>query len=491
MPNRPDLPTLLRDAVPPPPPVDLVDLRRRATKLRRRRRGFSALAAATVVAVAVVGAAALQPSPPESSVTTATDPPAVPAEVLERLPLDARTVTSAPDGSLWALAPAPTGGVAVHQVDPVSGKSIRSIEINGPASFLEFGLGHLWVGGGGDGAEPDGRLAVIEPTTGTIIAEEEVESGGPYGFAFSDDAAWITTGAAGDVWRITFDRSPLRRESLHLGGQTNNIVVLENGQVWVHEYIGRRVVRVDPARVEIGEQLAWAGIPLTRSGGSRAWALDPEGRVVEVDLAKIEESGAPAVVQTVPTSMRFPAVEAVGDHLWVHRDGIERWALPIQPGAVPVTTNGRDVYSLTEVGGTAWFVAGGGSGGLWRWRPPAPPAVTSNPLTTAEDSRAGKLLVFLHNEASADDLDQIREQLERHPATRGITYLDHAAAHAEFAQMFKDQPDLVRRTTPEELPRSFQVVPSSVASANAIAQAVKGLPGVKELVCPTGRPCEP
>jgi streptogramin lyase len=495
MPDSLDLSTLLRDAAGEPAQLDLVEVRQRVVKRRRRRHSLIGALATVAVAIGLAAATNLKNTSQESRITTVPDTigEGTP-ELLERLPLDAKNVASAPDGSVWALAPAETGGFAVHEVDAVSGRSVRSIELPGSATFLEFGLGHLWIGVGGDGAEPDGHLWVIEPTTGTIIADERIDGGGPNDFAFSDDAAWVTTGAAGDVWKLAFDRGPLQKESLHLGGQTDNIVVLDNGDVWTRDYIGGRIVRIDPERVVLAQEIAWAGAPLAPSGQSRVWALDPDGRVVEVDLGRIE-GDHPTVVQTVPTEMRYPSVVATNTHLWVHRDGVERWSIPVASGAKPATTDARDVYFLRDLDGTAWFVSGGGGGGLWRWRPASVPTATGAPsgvrAVDPAPSREGKLVVFVENDASAEDLAAIRAKLEAHPATVRVVYLDHDAAHREFAEMFKDQPSLVARTTAEELPRSFHVVPTSESSAPAIARSLAGLTGVKEVICPNSGRCQP
>jgi cell division protein FtsX len=106
------------------------------------------------------------------------------------------------------------------------------------------------------------------------------------------------------------------------------------------------------------------------------------------------------------------------------------------------------------------------------------------PRPSAVPSREGMLIVFLEDDASAEVVAAIRKRLEQHAGAGGVMFVDHDDAHAEFAAMFKDEPDMVRKTSPAELPRSLRVKTNDAQNERALAEAVTGMEGVKDVVCP-------
>ena len=105
------------------------------------------------------------------------------------------------------------------------------------------------------------------------------------------------------------------------------------------------------------------------------------------------------------------------------------------------------------------------------------------PVPTTPATRAGMLIVFLDDDASQEAIDAVRDRLEGHVGVGNVTYFTHEEAHAEFVAMFKDQPDMVSKTSPAELPRSLRVKPDGRDDELAIANAVSAMDGVKEVIC--------
>jgi cell division transport system permease protein len=61
-----------------------------------------------------------------------------------------------------------------------------------------------------------------------------------------------------------------------------------------------------------------------------------------------------------------------------------------------------------------------------------------------------------------------------------VTFFDQEQAYQEFSEMFADSPDMVETVTPDILPPSFRVVPTStdLASVEELVQQYESQPGV-------------
>lgn len=116
-------------------------------------------------------------------------------------------------------------------------------------------------------------------------------------------------------------------------------------------------------------------------------------------------------------------------------------------------------------------------------------ALASDPRAIATAAREGKLLVFLEIDATPAQLDTIRSRLAGHPDSQRVDFMDRAAAYEEFRALFADDEDLLTKTDPDQLPESYRVTPTAASRASSIAASVRGLAGVKELVCPGSKAC--
>ncbi|HEV8295682.1 MAG TPA: permease-like cell division protein FtsX [Acidimicrobiales bacterium] len=93
------------------------------------------------------------------------------------------------------------------------------------------------------------------------------------------------------------------------------------------------------------------------------------------------------------------------------------------------------------------------------------------------------LIVFFRPDATAEQIDPIRERVGAATGVRWFTYLDQHLTYLEFGQIYADKPEVVARVKPEELPRSLRVAladPSADASS-AFGGPYERLAGVSEV----------
>jgi cell division transport system permease protein len=94
-----------------------------------------------------------------------------------------------------------------------------------------------------------------------------------------------------------------------------------------------------------------------------------------------------------------------------------------------------------------------------------------------------ELEIFMKPSSSQPDIDAMRDALTSNKSEiKSIRYLDHNAAYEEFKKIFSDQPALVQTTTPDVLPPSFRVVPTSAELTATVANEYQGKPGVDQVV---------
>src|SRR4051794_1641431 len=171
-----------------------------ATIERRANRARAFIVGGAVAAVAVVTAAIVVPlqqagraDGPSRVGPIATQPPtATPHEPQQWVKGGSQLVTSG-GGFLWHLRrdPASTsGGGIVDKLDPVSHRVLGSWKVAAPADFMAYGLGRVWVWGGGDGGYADGELQVIDPNGGAVGSLGNRHSAFN-GVAFANDKAWV------------------------------------------------------------------------------------------------------------------------------------------------------------------------------------------------------------------------------------------------------------------------------------------------------------
>lgn len=98
-----------------------------------------------------------------------------------------------------------------------------------------------------------------------------------------------------------------------------------------------------------------------------------------------------------------------------------------------------------------------------------------------------EFIVFMNPDASQEQLDAVRKDLEGNARIEQVTFVDKQQAYTEFKELFKDSPEMVSSVTPDILPTSFRVVPKekSAEVIAALSELYRVQPGVREVVSAT------
>jgi cell division transport system permease protein len=95
-----------------------------------------------------------------------------------------------------------------------------------------------------------------------------------------------------------------------------------------------------------------------------------------------------------------------------------------------------------------------------------------------------EFVVFLRPDASQDQIDAVRRDLEDSPDVASVAFVDKQAAYDEFKVLFADSPEMVTSVQPDDLPPSFRVEPvdKDVASVEALGSQFSDKSGVDSVV---------
>jgi cell division transport system permease protein len=94
-----------------------------------------------------------------------------------------------------------------------------------------------------------------------------------------------------------------------------------------------------------------------------------------------------------------------------------------------------------------------------------------------------EFIVFLNPDATQNQIDSVRAELEDNPGVREFVYFDQHDAFLEFQELFANDPALLRSVTEDILPPSFRVKPvdTETDAVNALGSVFEAQPGVKEV----------
>ena len=94
-----------------------------------------------------------------------------------------------------------------------------------------------------------------------------------------------------------------------------------------------------------------------------------------------------------------------------------------------------------------------------------------------------EFVVFMKPNASQEQTDNVKKNLQDNPRIQKFTYVDQKASYVEFKQLFHDQPELIASVNPSDLPPSYRVVPidKTEANINDLGKLFGTMPGVKEV----------
>jgi cell division transport system permease protein len=89
--------------------------------------------------------------------------------------------------------------------------------------------------------------------------------------------------------------------------------------------------------------------------------------------------------------------------------------------------------------------------------------------------------VYLNDDITPQQRDDLRRQLSESPEVAGLSYLDKKQAYDRFKKLFEAQPELVSAVGPNDLPASFQVRMKQAERYGVIAQEFNDAPGVQQV----------
>ncbi len=95
-----------------------------------------------------------------------------------------------------------------------------------------------------------------------------------------------------------------------------------------------------------------------------------------------------------------------------------------------------------------------------------------------------EFVIFMNPEASTDEIEAVRDDLQSSPGVESLQFVDQEGAYEEFKRLFADEPEMVQTVRKEDLPVSFRVVPvdKEAASVESLAQQFTTRPGVRDVV---------
>jgi cell division transport system permease protein len=95
-----------------------------------------------------------------------------------------------------------------------------------------------------------------------------------------------------------------------------------------------------------------------------------------------------------------------------------------------------------------------------------------------------EFVVFMNADASQEQIDNVRADLEGSPQVQNVIFLDKNAAYEEFERLFSDSPELVDSVSPDILPSSFRVEPVTKDAdvVQALGDDFQERPGVLRVV---------
>lgn len=374
----PDLESLLEEAAPPARPVDIGAIKARGDRWRRKRTALAVTATVAVVLVAVPFGLRINDGTDAADQNVATvspPPPTAAPTTLERLPFEA-TAVATDQVRLWGIGPTSAGQLRLAALHLKTGEATQEVVLPvSSASWVAFGAGYLWVGQAADGGEPEGSLTAVDAETLEVVATMNLSS---HAAAFSGDAAVVTSGSGDSVALVRVVDGAFETRTVDVGDQPTNVAVSRSGHVWVQQ-AGGTLAQIDVRAARVERRVPWDGHLITGaeaqlSSDDAVLAVDADQRVVEVEPGRDAE--APDARVRLRSKFAGPAAADVIDGvLWASgREGVDAFPLGASDS---FSTPKRDSYSLAVINQVAYFVAGGGGGGLWRWQPGALPDPTT------------------------------------------------------------------------------------------------------------------
>jgi len=96
-------------------------------------------------------------------------------------------------------------------------------------------------------------------------------------------------------------------------------------------------------------------------------------------------------------------------------------------------------------------------------------------------------IVYMDPRATQDQVDAVKRAIDQNPHVQSETYLDHDAAHAEFRQIFADEPAIRDSLQPADTPTNFKIKVKDASGevVQSLQDQFGALPGVLKVIAPT------
>jgi cell division transport system permease protein len=95
-----------------------------------------------------------------------------------------------------------------------------------------------------------------------------------------------------------------------------------------------------------------------------------------------------------------------------------------------------------------------------------------------------EFVVFLRIDATQQQIDSLRNDLDQSPEVSKVVFVDQQQAYSEFKSLFADSPELIDSVTAEDLPPSFRIEPvnKDVDAVESLGLTFEGRSGVDQVV---------
>jgi YVTN family beta-propeller protein len=241
---------------------------------------------------------------------------------------------------------------AAGRLDPVSGKLVADVGINGRPTGIAVSREAVWVTNA-----TRGTVERIDPSKNAV--QDSVDVGNsPSGVASGEGAVWVADGESGTVSQINPDVDKVV-DRIQVGNGPRGVAV-GAGAVWVANGLDGTVSRIDPGSGRVTRTIPVPGTPSAVAvGAGSVWvASETTGTVT-----RINPTGG-AALGTISVGNGPIAVAFGAGALWV-ANGVDGTVSRIEPGANAVTATvhvGSSPQSLAAGPGIVWVAnAGGGT----------------------------------------------------------------------------------------------------------------------------------
>lgn len=91
-----------------------------------------------------------------------------------------------------------------------------------------------------------------------------------------------------------------------------------------------------------------------------------------------------------------------------------------------------------------------------------------------------QLFIYMDPGVTQEQIDSVQAELDESPQVESVDFYDKDRSFDEFKRLFKDQPDLISTITPDDLPQSFRIKPTSTDAdvVASLGDAFQSKPGV-------------